>query len=150
MASGASVLIVDDDPATLVALPDIITTRIPGASVTTYESAIMGLEALRTSDYEAVAAYVRTPEMDGLTLMCKVRQIREYTPVVVMSSITECCLAKRMLEAGAFAVIQMPFDHTELTSAIWLAVQCSKLRERVARGERLLTRLSVLHRQDHP
>jgi CheY-like chemotaxis protein len=85
MAFRASVLVVDDDPATLVALPDMLTTRIPGVSVTTYESAITGLEALRTSNYDAVVVDLRMPEMDGLTLLRNVRQFSEHTPVVIIS-----------------------------------------------------------------
>ena len=64
MASRGSVLIVDDDPATLVALPDMLTTRLPDVSVATCESASMGLKALRDADYRVVIAELRMPEMD--------------------------------------------------------------------------------------
>lgn len=110
MTSRPSVLLVDDDPATLIALPDVLTARLQDVSVTTCESAMTGLEALRDTNYRVVVADLRMPEMDGLTLLRNIRQIREHTPVVIMSGVTEWGLAKRVLAAGAFAFIQKPVE----------------------------------------
>ena len=51
MAFPDSVLIVDDDPAILVALSDMLAYRLRDVRVTTRESAITGLEALRNTNY---------------------------------------------------------------------------------------------------
>ena len=131
MASRAYVLIVDDDPATLLALPDMLATRLRDVSVTTCESAITGLEALRDTHYRVVIADLRMPQMDGLTLLRKVRQVREHTPVVIMSGVTEWGLAKRVLEAGAFAFVQKPIERIHLAQAVRVAIQCSELREQM-------------------
>jgi DNA-binding NtrC family response regulator len=147
MASPASVLIVDDDPATLIALPDMLTARLPDVSVDTCESAITGLQALRDTNYCVVIADLRMPEMDGLTLLRKVRQLREHTPVVVMSGVTEWGLAKRASEAGAFAFVQKPFERLQFSQTVRLAIQCGQMRERVMYGKRRLARLSELLRR---
>ena len=79
--------------------------RLPDVRVTTRESAITGLEALRNTTYRVLIADLRMPEMDGLTLLRQVHQVREHTPVVIMSGVTEWGLTKRVVEAGAFAFI---------------------------------------------
>lgn len=150
MTSRPSVLLVDDDPATLIALPDVLTARLQDVSVTTCESAMTGLEALRDTNYRVVVADLRMPEMDGLTLLRNIRQIREHTPVVIMSGVTEWGLAKRVLAAGAFAFIQKPVERAYLAQAVQLAVQCSDMRERVMFGKRRLARLSELRRELSP
>ena len=147
MAYPASVLILDNDPVTRLALPEMLTTRLPDVSVRTCHSAITGLDALRDTNYRVVIADLRMPEMDGLTLLRKVRQVREYTPVVVMSGVTEWGLAKRVVEEGAFAFIQKPFERVQLAQTVRLAIQCSELREQVRFGKRRLGRLSELLRR---
>ena len=152
MASCASLLIVDDDPATLIALPDLLTARLQDVMVDTCVSAMTGLERLRHTNYRVVVADLRMPQMDGLTLLRAVHQLREHTPVVMMSGETQWGLARRLVEAGAFAFVQKPLERTPLISAVCLAIQCSELRERMELGEHRLARLSALLRgaSTHP
>jgi DNA-binding NtrC family response regulator len=147
MAYPDSVLVVDDDPDLLVALTDMLTYRLRDVRVTTRESAITGLEALRNTNYRVMIADLRMPEMDGLTLLRHVHQVRAYTPVVIMSGVTEWGLTKRVVEAGAFAFIQKPFERGPLAQTVRLAIQCSRMRERVELGKRRLARLSEVLRR---
>jgi DNA-binding NtrC family response regulator len=147
MAFPNSVLIVDDDPAILIALSDMLTYRLRHARVTTRDSAITGLEALRNTNYRVLITDLRMREMDGLTLLRHVHQVRAHTPVVVMSGVTEWGLTKRMVEAGAFAFIQKPFEGAQFAHTVRLALQCSQMRERVEFGKRRLARFSELLRR---
>jgi two-component system, LuxR family, response regulator FixJ len=142
-----SVLIVDDDPDTLVALSDLLTFRLRDVRVTTRQSAIAGLEALRNTCYRALIVDLRMPEMDGLTLLRYVHQVGGRTPVVMMSGVTEWGLAKRVIEAGAFAFMQKPFERGPLAETVRLAMQCHRMRERVMHGKRRLAQLSELLRR---
>jgi DNA-binding NtrC family response regulator len=117
------------------------------ARVTTRDSAITGLEALRSTNYRVLITDLRMPEMDGLTLLRHVHQVRAHTPVVVMSGATEWGLTKRVVEAGAFAFIQKPFEGAQFAHTVWLALQCSQMRERVELGKRRLARFSELLRR---
>jgi len=147
MAFPDSVLIVDDDPDTLVALRDMLTYRLRDVRVTTRESAMAALDALRNTNYRVMIADLRMPEMDGLTLLRHVHQVRERTPVVMMSGVTEWGLAKRMVEGGAFAFMQKPFERAPFAQTVRLAMQCSEMRERVETGKRRLARLSEVLRR---
>jgi DNA-binding NtrC family response regulator len=134
MAFPDSVLVVDDDPAILIALSDMLTYRLRHVRVTTRQSAITGLQALRSTNYRVLITDLRMPEMDALTLLGHVRQVREHTPVVMMSGVTEWGLTKHVVEAGAFAFIQKPFEGAQFAHTVRLAIQCSQMRERVAFG----------------
>lgn len=147
MAFPDSVLVVDDDPDLLVALTDMLTYRLQDVRVTTRQSAITGLEALRNTRYRVLIADLRMPEMDGVTLLRHVHQIRAYTPVVIMSGVTEWGLAKRVVEAGAFAYFHKPFERGPFIHSVRLAIQCSRMRERVEFGKRRLARLAEVLRR---
>ena len=142
MPASARVLIVDDDPVTLAALPTTLSILVPNVGVSTCESALAGLGQLRTTDYRMILADLRMPEMDGLTFLRKVHEIRPNTPVVLMSGANEWGLAKRVLEEGAFAFVPKPIHRGQLAQAVRLAVQCSHMRDRVRFGRRHLTHLS--------
>lgn len=88
MASCALVLIMDDDPATLTALPDLLTARLKDVTVDACMSAMTGLEPLRRTNDRVLVAELRMPQMDGLALLRAVHELREYTPVVIMSDVT--------------------------------------------------------------
>jgi DNA-binding NtrC family response regulator len=147
MAFPDSVLVVDDDPDLLVALTDMLTYRLQGVRVTTRQSAITGLDALRNTRYRVLIADLRMPEMDGLTLLRHVHQVRAYTPVVIMSGVTEWDLTKRVVEAGAFAFVHKPFERGPFIQTVRLAIQCSRMRERVELGKRRLARLAEVLRR---
>jgi DNA-binding NtrC family response regulator len=147
MASCDSVLIVDDDPDTLVALSDMLTYRLQDVRVTTRQSAITGLEALRNTRYRVLIADLRMPEMDGLTLLRHVHQVHAYTPVVIMSGVTEWGLTKLVVEAGAFAFVYKPFERGPFVHTVRLAIQCSRMRDRVELGKRRVARLSEVLRR---
>ena len=75
MPPRASVLIVDDDPATLAALPTTLSIHLPDVSVSTCVSGILGLERLRAMDFGVILADLRMPGMDGLTFLHKVHEV---------------------------------------------------------------------------
>ena len=149
MSFQASVLVVDDDPTTLIALPDMLRSRLPDVNFTTCDSALTGLKVLHDANYHVLLADLRMPEMDGLTLLREVRHIRQHMPVLIMSGVTEWGLAKRVIEAGAFAYIQKPIERGYVAQAVRLALQCSRMQEQVRFGKRRLARLSELLKRAH-
>jgi len=122
MPPRASVLIVDDDPVTLAALPTTLSIHLRDVSVSTCVSGLLGLERLRAMAFGAILADLHMPGMDGLTFLHKVHEIRRHTAVVMMSGAAEWGVAKRALEEGAFAYVQKPINRGLLTQAACLAL----------------------------
>ena len=135
MSFRASVLVVDDDPTTLIALPDMLRSRLPDVTITTCDSALTGLEVLHDANYHVLLADLRMPEMDGLTLLREVRHIRQHMPVLIMSGVTEWGLAKRVIEAGAFAYVQKPVERGYVAQAVRLASSAAECKNRSDLGK---------------
>jgi len=76
----ARVLIVDDDPALLQALPETLRLRMNGVTVDTADSAVAALERISARDYDAIVTDIRMPGMDGLTLLAEIAGRRPDTP----------------------------------------------------------------------
>ncbi len=75
MKKGAYVLIVDDDPALLQALPQTLYLRIPGVKVDTCDSAWEALKQIQEHDYDAIVSDIKMPGMDGLALLTKIKEL---------------------------------------------------------------------------
>src|SRR3712207_402456 len=84
--SQAKVLIIDDDPAMLRALPELIRLQLNGLEVKTSNSPREGLAQVEATDYDAIVSDIKMPGMDGLTLLSKIRSLRPNTPILLMTS----------------------------------------------------------------
>src|SRR2546426_4910612 len=60
----AHVLIVDDDPALLEALPEALRLRMGGVTVETADSAAAALDRMAARDYDAILADIKMPGME--------------------------------------------------------------------------------------
>ena len=69
--TASHVLIVDDDPALLQALPETLRLRMSGVTVDTADSAAAALERIAAREYDAIVTDIRMPGMDGLALLAR-------------------------------------------------------------------------------
>src|SRR5207247_2342357 len=81
----ARVLIVDDDPALLQALPETLRLRMSGVAVDTADSAAAALDRIAARDYDAIVTDIRMPGMDGLALLAQIRARQPDTPVLMVT-----------------------------------------------------------------
>ncbi|HLI87608.1 MAG TPA: hybrid sensor histidine kinase/response regulator [Ktedonobacteraceae bacterium] len=132
------VLIVDDDPALLQALPQAIALRLQNIRVDTADSAQAALERIRANDYDAIVSDIKMPGMDGLALLAKVHELRPETPTLLITGHGDHNLAIQALRGGAYDFIQKPIDRDYFVAALSRAVQTHQLRLRVAEQQRAL------------
>src|SRR3989442_9553940 len=104
------VLIVDDDPALLQALPETLRLRMSGVTVDTADSALAALDRITARDYDAIVTDIKMPGMDGLTLLAEILGRRPGTPTLMITGHGEYDLAVRALRGGAYDFIQKPID----------------------------------------
>ncbi len=135
------VLMVDDTPANLELLSDLLTTH--GFEVSVAED---GEGALQQVDYIRPALIlldVLMPNMDGFTA-CKRLKERPDTgeiPVIFMSALTDTIDKVRGFELGAVDYITKPFQQEEVLARITAHLAVHELKARLKESEERLLRI---------
>ena len=133
------VLIIDDEPSTLEMLRaeleqknyDIITETSPEA----------GLKQLAQSDVRVVLSDINMRGMSGVELCRQVGELREDTPVIMMTAFATIEAAVASMRAGAYDFITKPIEPEDLAFTIERAIKHQELREEVKRLRRTVDEL---------
>src|SRR6184192_3258675 len=125
------ILIVDDDPALLEALPEALRLRMEGVTVETADSAGAALDRIAVRDYDAIVTDIRMPGMDGLALLAEIRTRRPDTPTLMITAYGENDLIVGALRGGACDFIQKPIDRDYLIIALRRAMETRDASRRV-------------------
>jgi two-component system sensor histidine kinase/response regulator len=123
MTPEARILIVDDDPALLEALPEAVRLRIGPIQIETCDSAAAAVERIEASDYDAIVTDIKMPGMDGLALLSVIREKRPATPTLLITGHGEGDLGLRAIEGGAYEYISKPIDRDSFTASLQRAIQ---------------------------
>lgn len=130
MSQDEIVHVIDDDDAVRESLAFLLETS--GLTVRGYASAVAFLNGLADHPPGCVLTDVRMPEMDGLTLLRRLREHGEKWPVVVMTGHADVPLAVQALKAGALDFLEKPLDDTALLAAVRRALATSAAHRQLA------------------
>src|SRR5712692_3957831 len=147
MSNEPSILIVDDDVALLLALPQALYLRMDGVKVDTSDSAQEALDLIQEHDYDAIISDIKMPGMDGLVLLEKIKELRSETPTLLITGHGEENLAIQALRGGAYDFIQKPIERDYLVAALQRAIQTHQLRRQVIEQQLELERYAQLLEQ---
>jgi len=129
------ILIVDDDPALLQALPQTVSLRLPEAQVDTSNSAQRALELIRAHDYDTIVSDIKMPGMDGLELLAKLHELRPETLTLLITGHGDHDLAIQALRGGAYDYILKPIDRDYFVARLDRAMQTRQLRRQVVKQQ---------------
>ena len=132
------ILLVDDDPALLQALPHMMALRIHGVQVDTADSAIDALNKIRVHDYDAIVSDIKMPGVDGLELLNSIRRLRPETPTLLITGHVDQSLNVEAMKGGAYDFIQKPIDRIYFVAALHRAIQTRQLQRRVRKQQQRL------------
>ena len=138
MSSHARVLIVDDDPALLQALPQAISLRMQQVEVDVSDSADKALQLIQQQSYDAIVSDIKMPGMDGIELIERLQIFCPDTPTLLITGHGEHTLAVQALRVGAYDFIQKPIDREYFVTALRRAIQIYQLRRRIADQQKAL------------
>ncbi|WP_447980273.1 response regulator [Candidatus Nitrospira bockiana] len=141
------VLLVDDDPGLLQALPETLSLRIPNIVVEPVLSAQTALERLYARAYDTLVTDLRMPDMDGFTLLQAARLAQPHLPVVMMTGEANPAVVTQAFQAGAHDVLGKPFDRHEFAKVVRLALQTRRLRRDVKAQRFVLARFTARLRE---
>ena len=135
----ARVLVIDDDPALLHSLKELLTFRM-SVEVETCESPLAALDDIRRVDFDAIICDIKMPRMDGLDLMKSVHAVRPATPTLLITGHGDHDLGVKALNAGAYAFITKPIDRDFFVAWLQRAIQLRQLTRRVEEQNKVLQR----------
>src|SRR5687768_1013584 len=111
-------LIVDDDLCTLEILSAIIALHLPSLTVETSPSCKVAFRHIEAKSYSVVVSDLEMPDMDGFSLLARMRTPDVQTPVILMTGVATAALAQRAFDAGVFDLLPKPFHRETLIASL--------------------------------
>ncbi len=118
----ADILVVDDDEAVRMALTDVVELK----SQYRTDQASTGQEALDKlgkKPFDIVLLDLTLPDMDGMTLLSKLKESRYTAEVIILTGLTSLEKAEEAVAMGAFAYLVKPSSPQVLMDTIYKALQ---------------------------
>jgi CheY-like chemotaxis protein len=141
--SDSRLLIVDDDPALLEALPVSLQLRLPSLQMDLCESPQDAIARLTTTAYGAIVCDFKMPAVDGFSILREAQRLQPFTPVLLMTGHGEATFTPRAIEAGAYDCLHKPFQGEFVALAVKRALEAYALRRHRAEMHLLLQDLST-------
>lgn len=108
--------VIDDDEAVRASLAFLL--EMADLSARTYSSAPEFLLVAPTLSSGCIVTDVRMPDMNGLELVRRLRDMEIKLPVIVITGHADVPLAVEAMRAGVVDFLEKPFDDTLLIAAI--------------------------------
>ena len=131
--------IVDDDEGLRESLAFLL--RSASLEVRSFESAKAFLDKLPHAIPGCVITDVRMPDMSGIELLRRLRELKIGVPVIVITGHGDIALAVEAMKMGAADFIEKPFDDDLLVASVRAA-----LRQREDQTKRGAERAEIEHR----
>jgi two-component system response regulator FixJ len=112
----ALVHVIDDDEPARQSLAFLLGTA--GVEVHTYDSAVAFLNVATEVKTGCVITDVRMPEVSGIDLLHRLKELRVDVPVIVITGHGDVPLAVEAMKIGAFDFLEKPFDDEMLLASV--------------------------------
>ncbi len=149
MQPEATIYVIDDDEAVRQSIEFLLKTA--GIEVRSFESAKAFLDVLPEITGGCVVTDVRMPDITGIDLLRRVREVKPELPVIVITGHGDVPLAVEAMKLGAADFLEKPFDDDLLIasarSALHQVADTTKRNAEVAEIHDKLAGLSNRERQ---
>ena len=143
MVNDLIVHVVDDDSAVRDSIAFLLETS--GLAARTYESATALLARSGTLEPGCIVTDVRMPEINGLEMVRRLKEMGVALPVIVITGHADVPLAIEAMHAGVSDFIEKPFDDVALLEAIRVALaKGAEARSQAVQANDIRARLDTL------
>ena len=122
----ASILIVDDDPALLQSLKEILEAE--GYEVATAADGEQGLALIKEQAFDLVLSDLALPGLDGMELLKYLRREQPACPCIIITGFGSITNAVTAMRHGAYDYFTKPVDPTELRLVVGRALEHRRLK----------------------
>ena len=116
-----AVHIIDDDQALRESLAFLL--RAAQLEVRSFESAKTFLDALPDASLGCVITDIRMPDMNGIDLLRRLKELKVGIPVIVITGHGDVPLAVEAMKIGAVDFFEKPFNDDQLVASVRAALQ---------------------------
>lgn len=146
-----TIIIVDDEEMVLTSLKSFLNLESE-YNVKTFTSAKGALEFLKKNDVNLVLSDYLMPEMDGISFLAKVRELRpDVTRIILTGYADKENAIKAINDVGLFQYIEKPWDNDDLLIIIRNGVEkqllMKKLQEKIGEINDAYGELQGLHKE---
>ena len=146
-----TILLVDDEEMVLTSIDSFLTLETQ-YNVVTFISAKKALKYIKSNSIDLVISDYVMPEMDGITFLAKVREIKPEIPRIILTGYADKENAiKAINEVGLFQYIEKPWDNDDLKIIIRNGIEkkqlIKKLQQKMDEFNRTNEELQSLHRE---
>jgi DNA-binding NtrC family response regulator len=122
------VLAVDDEPGVLEAYKVILEDDY---DVHTCPDGAAALKLLSREEIHLVILDLRLPDMEGLEVLLRIKEMDEYIGVIVVTAVGDVKTAVRAMQAGASEYLVKPFDIESLQAGVLRTLERQALMKEV-------------------
>jgi two-component system, LuxR family, response regulator FixJ len=116
-----AVHIIDDDQALRDSLAFLL--RSAQLEVRSFDSAKTFLDALPNASVGCVITDIRMPDMNGIDLLRRLKELKVGVPVIVITGHGDVALAVEAMKIGAVDFFEKPFNDDQLVASVRAALQ---------------------------
>lgn len=120
------VLLVDDEPDMLKML-SIVVRRQCQCDVILASTGAMAIKEMESHSPDVVVTDIKMPDLDGLILLKKIRELDETISVIIMTGYGTIEMAVQALKDGAHDFLEKPFDKEHIVRIIRNGLERTKL-----------------------
>ena len=129
--SRETVVLVDDEEMVLTSLKSILSLETD-YEIKTFLSAKEALEYVSASDVDLVISDYLMPELDGITFLAQVRDLKPEIPRIILTGYADKENAiKAINEVGLYQYIEKPWDNEDLMIIIRNGLEKQKLLKKL-------------------
>ncbi len=121
------ILVIEDDRRMRSLLKEVLTRE--GYSVLTAGNGEEALDILKRRPFDLMVTDLKMPEMDGLTLLSRARELYPESLIIVITAYGTVESAIQAMRLGAYDYIQKPFDPEGLLLVVRKALDYQRLIE---------------------
>jgi two-component system, LuxR family, response regulator FixJ len=120
-AVARAVHIIDDDKALRESLAFLL--RSAQLEVRSFDSAKTFLDTLPNASVGCVITDIRMPDMSGIDLLRRLKELKVGVPVIVITGHGDIALAVEAMKIGATDFFEKPFNDDQLVASVRAALQ---------------------------
>lgn len=115
------ILLIDDNPENMETVKEVLSRKLPGASVLMAETGAKGIDLARTKNPDMILLDIVMPEQDGFET-CRQLKADEHMKTIPVVFVTAEQIdkesRKQAIDVGADGFLRKPFEMEELVTSI--------------------------------